>query len=92
MTLAMQLKRYYKLKDRFDSLTEHLGREPTMEEFAEQLGTSEVDRISALMVSGPDVKAAFVKHNMGLVVSICQKYSSEEVPIQVRAVYGMTNL
>lgn len=83
ITLAMQLKRYYKLKDRFDILKEHLGCEPTMEQFAEQLGTADVGRISELMISGPDVKAAFVKHNMGLVVSICQKYSSDEVPMQV---------
>lgn len=86
MTLTLRLQRYYKLKDRFDIMKEHIGREPTMDEFAEQLGTTDVDRISALMVSGPDVKAAFVKHNMGLVVSICQKYHTEDVSMSVSPV------
>lgn len=87
-TLTMRLQRYYKLKDRYDIMEERLGREPTMEEFAEQLGTADVDRISALMVSGPDVKAAFVKHNMGLVVSICQKYHTEDVAMSVCRLLG----
>lgn len=87
MTLTLRLQRYYKLKDRFDIMKEHMGREPTMDEFAEQLGTTDVDRIAALMVSGPDVKAAFVKHNMGLVVSICQKYHTEDVSMSVSPVY-----
>lgn len=87
-TLTMRLQRYYKLKDRFDIMEEHLGRAPTMEEFAEQLGTADVDRISALMVSGPDVKAAFVKHNMGLVVSVCQKYHTEDVAMSVCQLLG----
>jgi DNA-directed RNA polymerase sigma subunit (sigma70/sigma32) len=86
--LATRLQRYFKLKDRHDKLQDHLERDVSMEEFAQHLGTSNVDRVSSIMTSGPDAKAAFVKHNMGLVVSVCRKYANAEVSGQVCSQLG----
>ena len=85
LDLTTRLKKYFKLQDRYDSLTDSLGYSPTMEEFARRLGTKNVSKISAIMSDGPRQKAAMVRHNMGLVVNIINKYDHRHVTKEVRS-------
>lgn len=84
LDLTTRLKKYFKLKDRYDALSEELGYTPGMDEFARRLGTDKVSAISTIMTDGPKQKAAMVRHNMGLVVNIISKYDHPDVTREVR--------
>jgi hypothetical protein len=83
--LTKRLQKYYKLKDRYDALCESLEYAPSMNEFAEHLGTDRVDIITSIMTNGPKQKAAMIRHNMGLVFNMCKKYDNPDVPKDARS-------
>jgi hypothetical protein len=84
LELTTRLKKYFKLKDKYDALAKTLGYLPTMEEFSRRLGTDKVSTVSTIMSDGPKQKAAMVRHNMGLVVNIVNKYEHPDVTKEVR--------
>lgn len=84
--LTTRLKKYFKLKERYDSLASSLGSAPSIEDFARRLGTDKVSTIAAIMRDGPKQKAAMVRHNMGLVVNIVNKYEHPDVTKEVCSV------
>jgi hypothetical protein len=90
LELTTRLKKYFKLKERYDALTKTLGYSPGMEEFARRLGTDKVSAISAIMSDGPKQKAAMVRHNMGLVVNIVSKYEHPDITKEVCFVQELT--
>lgn len=79
------MQKYYKLKDRYDVLSEQLGYAPDMKEFSQHLGTDRLEVVSGIMTNGPKQKAAMIRHNMGLVFNMCKKYDNPDVPKEVRA-------
>lgn len=84
LELTTRLKKYLKLQERYDTLSATLGYSPTMNEFATHLGTNQIGKVEAIMSAGPKQKAAMVRHNMGLVINIINKYEHEEVTREVR--------
>ncbi|WP_448603264.1 RNA polymerase sigma factor, RpoD/SigA family [Thermoleptolyngbya sp.] len=75
-----QVQRLSLLQDVKATLSEQLGRSPSLEEWADQASLS-VDELQRVMAEGENAKRRMVEANLRLVVSVAKKYIKRNVDL-----------
>ncbi|WOB43483.1 RNA polymerase sigma factor, RpoD/SigA family [Thermoleptolyngbya oregonensis NK1-22] len=75
-----QVQRLSLLQDVKATLSEQLGRSPSLEEWADQAGLS-VDELEQVVAEGENAKRRMVEANLRLVVSVAKKYIKRNVDL-----------
>jgi len=76
-----QVQRSTALQAVKESLTEQLGREPTLEEWAETAELSNSTELTKIIAAGEIAKRKMVEANLRLVVSVAKKYIKRNVDL-----------
>jgi RNA polymerase nonessential primary-like sigma factor len=76
-----QVQRSTALQAVSESLTEQLGREPTLDEWAQAAELSDSTELTKLLAAGELAKRKMVEANLRLVVSVAKKYIKRNVDL-----------
>lgn len=78
--LSKQVQRLMALQERRPVLAQMLGREPTIEEWAQETDLS-VEELNATLMQGQRAKRKMVEANLRLVVSVAKKYQNRGIEL-----------
>lgn len=76
-----QVQRSTALQTVKESLTEQLGREPTLDEWTKAAEVSDVEELERAIAAGENAKRKMVEANLRLVVSVAKKYIKRNVDL-----------
>ena len=76
-----QVQRSTALQAMRESLAEHLGRQPTLEEWVKATGLSNSAELDKVIAAGETAKRKMVEANLRLVVSVAKKYIKRNVDL-----------